>query len=509
MNSLTSSIWVVDSRTWTLCSLQDAIETSQPPSGWLFTPQSGELPKVWIESINTLTHMSYPESAFEILKLFPIWLSDEELKEVIEQAYGKQWYSEDITPVTPLWSDTNLFSLHLGMGPTFAFKNVALELVPRIIAKLSKGKSLTALGASSGDTINAAHFWVDGTSIDSIFLLPAEGPSEIQTLQALANKIENAVTILIEWDFDTAQAHIKTFNSPKYAEFKAKYNTISFNSIQILRIISQIVYYFRAYAQLVKNSTIQNGNPVDFSVPSGNFGDALAGFYAREMWLPIRKINIATNENDILHRFLETWIYEPKRKDDGSRADAIKTMAPSQDITVSSNFERVLFWASGDNVEHIKTWMENLKTTGKFEVDSQTLARLKDIFTSSRTSDREIGTTQIAVWKQHWKIIDPHTATWVFPYLWKKADIPTIFLETAHPIQFPASKYLPDSWIPDFENWAVSHGSEDDRAMVKYVDWLRGYEPVEWVDYFISGPAESEVYETVLKAMSVLKQRNL
>lgn len=497
---------VIDSRTGNEATLPDAIKTSQPLSGWLFTPKNDTLPAINPEEISQMADMDYQTLALNILSRFDLWISQEELKEAIGQAYGDQWYSKDITPVTPLWKGTNLHSLHLGMWPTFAFKNVALELVPRIIGKLSKGKQLTAIGASSGDTINAAHFWVDGTNIDSVFLLPYEGPSEVQTLQATSSRIKNAITILIKWDFDTAQAHIKTFNGPEYADFKEKHNTLSFNSIQILRIISQIVYYFRAYSQLIQQGVIQNGDPIDFSVPSGNFGDALAGFYAREMGLPIRKINIATNENDILHRFLKTGIYEPVRKEDGTRADAVKTMAPSQDITVSSNFERVLFWACND-AGKIQKWMDDLKKTGKFEADTETLTKLKTVFTSSSTNDEWIRAMQIQVWKEHGKIIDPHTATGVFPYAVRKPDVPTVFLETAHPIQFPASKYLQGSGVPDFESWAKEHGNDNDQAMVEYVNSLRAYTPVEGEDYLVSWPTEAEVFATIQKALTILEAR--
>lgn len=210
------------------------------------------------------------------------------------------------------------------------------------------GKLMTILGASSGDTINAAHHGVKGLddAFKSIFFLGGK-PSEIQTLQAKFHGIPNAHSILApNSDFDSLQSFVKLMNSESEAEFKSEHNLVTFNSIQILRVLAQIVYYFRAYSTLVQREEVKPGKEIDVSIPSGNFGNALAALYARDMGVPIRKINIATNRNDILARFLATGTYTPLKEADGRRSKALITEAPSQDITIASNFERALCWAT-------------------------------------------------------------------------------------------------------------------------------------------------------------------
>lgn len=406
-------------------------------------PRNESMPQVNAQEMQQMIESSYQDTADTVLGKFELGLSPADLKTVIDRAYGDQWHNKEITPLRRLDMSKNLHILELGHGPTFAFKNVALELLGRYLDMVNT-ETLRALGASSGDTINAAHYAVNGSKhLSSIFLLPDSGPSNVQMLQALANDIRNAMTILVSGDFDITQAAIKKFNSPEYAEFKKANNFISFNSIQILRLLAQVVYYFRAYAQMVKMQAIRQGDEIDFSVPSGNFGDALAGHWAREMGLPIRKINVATNENDVLHRFLETGVYRPQQAPDGTRARAIKTRAPSQDITISSNFERALFWACNGNSSRVRGWMQDLEKHGLFRVDSSTLGKLRTLFTSSRASDENILATQRCVWNEGKQLIDGHTATGIFPYLLEQPNIPTVCLSTSHPIQFTSPEGIP------------------------------------------------------------------
>jgi threonine synthase len=486
---------VVDSRWDNKSSLPSAIETSQPYSGGLWTPQNGSLQSISLQYLNQMSKSTYQQVAFMVLRNFDFW-TNIDLKQIIDPAYGNQWHHSDITPVKQL--DDNLFSLHLGYGPTLAFKNAALEFLPRILQAMTQNKVLTVLGASSGDTINAAHHGVKGTSIRSIFMLPNSGPSEVQRLQAVNGIVDNpnAFTILADAPFDPLQDVVKRINSSEYADFKADHNITSFNSINIARILAQVVYYFRGYTQLIKLGKIKAGDLVNFSVPSGNFWDALAGLYAREMGLPIAKINVATNENDMLHKFFQTGIYEPPRQ---NGKDFVQTTnAPSQDIAKSSNFERALFWATGWDYTKISKWFAELKTEGKFQVDNETLSKLREVFTSSTSTDSE----RLDIIKEmnsryeHW--VDPHTATWLYPILngdfWK--DIPTIFLETSHIAQF--GKELRDQWI------IVPWMDEFDKTLTA----IKSNTPQEWVHYLKTSWDFDDIFRAVQKAIQILDARN-
>lgn len=487
---------VVDSRTSQEVDLKIAIETSQPTSGGLWTPKNNYFPRISLEEINEISEKTYQETAFSILRNFDFGISLEELEQIIDEAYGDQWHHSDITPVKQMGED-NLFSLHLGYGPTLAFKNAALEFLPRILQAMTQNKALTVLGASSWDTINAAHHGVKGTSIRSIFMLPNSGPSEVQRLQAtygITNN-PNAFTILADAPFDPLQDVVKKINSQKYADFKAEHNITSFNSINIARILAQVVYYFRGYTQLIKLGKIRAGDFVNFSVPSGNFWDALAGLYAREMGLPIAKINVATNENEMLHRFFQTGIYEPPRHEDKDFVQV--TNAPSQDIAKSSNFERALFWATGGDYQRISKWFQELKTNGKFQVDDKTLSNLKEVFTSSTSTDEWRLNIIREMNIRYGHGIDPHTATGVFPILhWEFGnDFPTIFLETSHIAQF--GKELRDQWI------IVPGMDEFDNTL----DAMKKNTPQEWVHYLKTSWDFNDIFSVVQKAIQILDAR--
>jgi len=279
-------------------------------------------------------------------------------------------------------------------------------------------RTLHVLGASSGDTINAAHSGVKGTNINSMFMLPNTGPSYVQALQA-KNGISdnpNALTLLADKPFDPLQDIVKKINGPEYQDFKEEHGITSFNSINIARILAQVVYYFRAYGQLLKNGTIENGEEIVFSVPSGNFGDALAGYYAKKMGVPIKEIHVATNENNMLERFFNTGIYEPPKDADGQdRVDV--TNAPSMDIAKSSNFERMLFDITGGDYKKVQQWYKDLQETGSFQVDDETLGKIQEIFSSSSSTDAERLDTIREMSETYNHGIDPHTASGVHPFL--------------------------------------------------------------------------------------------
>lgn len=411
-------------------SLKNAILKSQPADRGLYV--FSEFPKLEPSEFQKLRNLSYPKLAKVILGKFDFGLSSEEFNQIIDSAYGNQWDTDEIIPVTKLGA--NEYLLELYHGPTQAFKDVALQFLPRILSAYRQpNEILRALGVSSGDTISAAHFGIGNVDgLQSYFLLPKNGPSEIQRLQAIAHGFKNVITILIEGSFDDGQKAIKEIlTNSKYAEMKKANNFISLNSINIARILAQIVYYFHAYLDLTKKRVIENGDLINFSIPSGNFGDALAGVYAHKMGLPMNKINVATNTNDVLHKFLQTGKYTP-----GS--ELIQTLAPSQDIIVASNFERMIFEIVQDS-QRVITLMNNLNQKGYFEVTLGELKQFKKILESSSTNDQEINQIISDVYQRTKQVIDPHTATGVHGggvVFGRNPQTPTVYLATAEHIKF-------------------------------------------------------------------------
>jgi threonine synthase len=489
-------IKVLDSRWDNSASLSNAIQTSQPLSGGLWTPQNGSLNIITPQYLNQMSRVTYQQVAFMVLRNFDFWIDSSKLKQIIDEAYGDQWHHSDITPVKQMGND-DIFSLHLWYGPTFAFKNAALEFLPRLLQAITKEKTFTVLGASSGDTINAAHHGVKGTSIRSIFMLPNSGPSEVQRLQAVNGIVANpnAFTILADAPFDPLQDVVKRINSSEYTDFKADHNITSFNSINIARILAQVVYYFRGYTQLIKLGKIKAGDFVNFSVPSGNFWDALAGLYAREMGLPIAKINVATNENDMLDKFFKTGTYQPPKHEGKDFVQV--TNAPSQDIAKSSNFERALFWACDGDFSMIQDFYQSLAKNWYFKVPKNTLNKLKEVFTSSTSTDEQrfhIIKTMANAYR-HW--VDPHTATWLYPILnwnfWQ--GIPTIFLETSHVAQFWAelkSQWIIVPWMDEFD---------------KTLDAMKSSTPQEWVHFLKTSWDFDDIFTKVQEAIQILDAR--
>ncbi len=462
-----------DSRSNETSTLSNAIQTSQPLSGWLWCIT--DFPQVNLENIQNLVWKSYQELAYDVLSRYDFWVTNEELKDIINEAYWPQWHRKEITPVKQIW-DTNLYSLHLWYWPTFAFKNIALEFLPRLLSVLAKWKTINVLWASSWDTINAAHSWVKWTNIRSIFMLPSTWPSKVQRLQAVNGIVNNpnAITLLADVPFDPLQDIVKKINWPEFADFKAEHNITSFNSINIARILAQVAYYFRAYTELLKNNNIKNWDDVIFSVPSGNFWDALAWYYAKKMWLPISKILVATNENDMLDNFFKTWIYEPPKKE---WKDFVQvTNSPSMDIAKSSNFERMLFDVCWFDFVKIKWFYDSLAKNWRFQVDSETLTKIQQIFISSSSTDEE----RLEVIKDFWKTynhwIDPHTAAAVVPWIKNehilKWNTPVIFLETSHVAQFASElkeKWVIVPWMDEFNSVLDAMNKSNTREWIDFI----------------------------------------
>lgn len=481
---------IYDSRTGQESTVENAILTSQPQTGGLYSFFEGQLPRMSLDEIQEMVGRSYQDTALMVLSRYNLGVSNKHLYgEIIQPAYSHQWHNPAITPVKTL--DKNLHGLNLGCWPTFAFKNVALEFLPRLLSLLTQGKIINVLGASSGDTINAAHHGVKWTSINSIFGIPEVWPFEVQMMLAKNGIVDNpnAFTLIAQWlKFDDLQAAIIRINTAEFADFKAEHNITSFNSINIARILAQIVYYFRAYAELIKTWKIENGQEVVFSVPSGNFGNALAGLYAREMGLPIASINVATNENDMLHEFFLSGIYKPKT--------VITTNAPSQDISKSNNFERAILWACWDPAK-VAAWYKELKDTWSFKVDPRTFSKLQSVFTSSTsTNDERLHAIEVMA-NEYGHGIDFHSATAYHPHLMGEFDesVPVIGVETSHPTQ--VREGLTDHGI------AVPGIDEHDETL----DAMRKQNPVEGKHYITTGGGFDQIFKDVKRALEIVKAR--
>jgi len=326
------------------------------------------------------------------------------------------------------------YILELFHGPTYSFKDVALQFLGNlfefILAK--RNSTVTVVGATSGDTGSAAIFGLKGKqNVDVFILFPKGRVSRIQELQMTSVLDSNIHNISISGTFDDAQSIVKGLFGD--LEFKKKHHLAAINSINWSRILSQTVYYFYAYFRVqgdLKRSGEHQGARLYFSVPTGNFGDVLAGFYAKQMGLPISLI-AATNENDIIHRFFDKGEYH--------RADAVvSTCSPSMDIQVASNFERYLFHLTGSDPKRLHEWMNMFHTTGKLYVGGDELVRAKGEMSSYSVKHDEIISTIQTVYKAHKYVVDPHTAIGICAadHIVEKGKAYAVCLATAHPAKF-------------------------------------------------------------------------
>ncbi len=348
-----------------------------------------------------------------------------ELRRMIDAAYAT-FRHPAVTPLTQL--DTNLFVLELFHGPTLAFKDVAMQLLGRMMdaALKAKGRRATIVGATSGDTGAAAIDAFRGLSQVDVFILYPNGRvSDVQRRQMTTLEDDNVHTIAIEGTFDDCQAVVKgLFN---HHAFRDEVGLSGVNSINWARIVAQITYYFVAGAVLGAPH-----RPVSFAVPTGNFGDILAGHYAKAMGLPVERLVIATNENDILDRCLKTGRYEME----GVRP----TQSPSMDIQISSNFERLLFGAYDRDTAALRGLMGNLNQSRQFTITDRALAHIRADFDSGRVDEAATQAEMTHTYKATGHNLDPHTAIGVAAArkaLERNPSVPMVALGTAHPAKFP------------------------------------------------------------------------
>ena len=381
--------------------------------------------------LEKLLNKSYTEIALEVLKLF-FSFDEKKLKSVIEKAYSKFSTSK----VTPLVELKKSYILELFHGPTSAFKDVALTLLPHLIQLALEGtnQEILVLTATSGDTGKAAlEGFKDVKQTEIIVFYPKNGVSKVQELQMRTQEGKNTKVCAIEGNFDDAQTGVKNIFLDENLQKKLGDKKFSSaNSINIGRLTPQIVYYIVSYVELVKNNKIKMGDKINFVVPTGNFGDILAGYYAKKLGLPVNKFICASNNNNVLYDFLTTGTYDRNR-------EFLKTISPSMDILISSNLERLLYDLSGADDKYIKSLMEDLNKNGKYQVNDEILKKIKEQFGAGYATDEETAKTIKKVWEEEKYLLDPHTAVAYKVMLEQNLSEPTVVLSTASPYKFCAS----------------------------------------------------------------------
>ncbi len=407
----------------------DVLISGLAPDGGLMLPE--RYPKVTDAQLTAWRSLSYADLAYEILSLFASDIPAADLKALTHAAYTKEVFgSTDITPLKTL--APNLHIQGLSNGPTLAFKDCAMQYLGHAFEYVlrKRGERLTILGATSGDTGSAAEYAMRGKERIEVFMLsPAGRMSAFQRAQMYSLTDANIHNLAIEGVFDDCQDIVKAISSD--LPFKAKHNIGTVNSINWGRISAQVVYYFKGYFAATQTNT----QKVSFAVPSGNFGNILAGHIAREMGCPIDTLVLATNENNVLAEFFQTGIYRPR-----SAANTFETSSPSMDISKASNFERFVFDLFGRDPMRLAGLWKQLEQNGFFDVSAtaefkQHRARFGFVSGTSTHADR-LATIK-KVWDAHKVMIDTHTAD-AMKCAWQAADArtPMIVLETALPVKF-------------------------------------------------------------------------
>lgn len=420
-----------------IVTASQAIVQGLASDGGLFVPET--IPNVTVSEIEALCKMDYRERAVAIMSMYLDEFSQDELRSFVRDAYADNYDTSEIAPTTFLNDNTAV--LELWHGPTCAFKDMALQMLPRLLTaslkKLGENRKVCILVATSGDTGKAAlegFADVEGTSI--VVFYPRDGVSDVQKLQMTTQCGKNVFVSAVEGNFDDAQTGVKMIFSDR--EFAKKLDDkgvflSSANSINWGRLLPQLVYYFSAYCDYVNSGKIKMGDEIDFCVPTGNFGDIFAGWYAKKMGLPVRRLICASNRNNVLTDFINTGVYDRKR-------EFFATISPSMDILVSSNLERLLFMLSDDN--SVNTWMNELKTIGKYDVGAKVLADVQTDFDGGFTSDIDAKACISKLFKDTGYLMDTHTAdAYAVLSNMRKSGVtfPTVIVSTASPYKFADS----------------------------------------------------------------------
>lgn len=405
--------------------------------GGLFVPTS--IPKLNV-SFDELSNMSYKETAYVVMKEFLTDFTEEELKACIDKAYDSKFDTEEIAPLVKA---EGAYYLELFHGATIAFKDMALSILPHLLttsAKKNQVKNeIVILTATSGDTGKAALAGfadVPGTRI--VVFYPKGGVSPIQEKQMVTQKGDNTFVVGIHGNFDQAQSGVKAIFADKELAKemdKAGFQFSSANSINIGRLVPQVVYYVYAYSKLLANGEIKSGERINVVVPTGNFGNILAAYYAKNMGLPIDKLICASNDNKVLYDFFTTGTYDKNR-------EFILTTSPSMDILISSNLERLIYKIAGNDSDKNRDLMKALNTVGKYEITDEMKAELKDFYGNYAT-EAETAAVIKEIYEATGYVIDTHTAVAAVVHKKYLADTqdntPCVIASTASPFKFTRS----------------------------------------------------------------------
>lgn len=402
-------------------NFKDAVMMGLADDGGLLLPES--IPSLSPGDIAALTKMAYPDLAFRIISMFAGNIPATDLKQLIDKSYQTFSHSE----VAPVVHKDGIYILELFHGPTLAFKDIALQFLGNMFEYLLKqsGAHMNILGATSGDTGSAAIYGVRGKENINIFIMhPHQRVSPIQELQMTTVTDPNVFNLAIRGTFDDGQRIVKEIFGD--LEFKNSMSLGAVNSINWARVLAQVVYYFYAFGRVQRATNCQE---VYFSVPTGNFGDIFAGYIAKRMGLPIRRLILATNENDILTRFINQGDY--------STAQVVPTPSPSMDIQLASNFERYLFYLFNQDHARVRDAMAELATNGCLKFGAEDMARVGNDFLAGSATRQETLDTIQEFHKATGYTLDPHTAVGV--KVGKEltgGEVPLICLSTAHPAKF-------------------------------------------------------------------------
>ena len=413
-------------------SFEEAMMTGLARDGGLYLPET--VPTMAPDEIAGLAGLRYEEVAFRVMRPFiGDAFTDAEFRALIDRAYAGFGHAAR-APLVQL--APNHFLLELFHGPTLAFKDFAMQLIGQLMqAALERsGQRITIVGATSGDTGSAAIEAFKGLdNVDVFILFPHGRVSEVQRRQMTTAAEGNVHALAVDGDFDTCQARLKDmFND---FAFRDAVGLAGVNSINWARVLAQVVYYFTAAVSL--------GAPhrkIGFTVPTGNFGDIFAGFIAREMGLPVDRLVIATNQNDILHRTLETGAQVTQ--------GVTPSISPSMDIQVSSNFERALFWAYGRDGAVVSEQMDDLRAKGRFTISQGAIDFLRGAFASGRASEAETLATIAGIARTTGEVLCPHSAVGVKVAADHLGAVPMVTLATAHPAKFPEAVHRATGMLP-------------------------------------------------------------
>ena len=422
-------------------SSAEAIVAGISRDGGLFVPN--EIPKLTEDEIKSLGGMSYCERAVAVFSKYLTDFTPEEIKNCVNSAYSSgSFETENVMELKTLRDGEHI--LELWHGPTCAFKDMALQILPHLlitsVRKTGTDKTVCILVATSGDTGKAAlEGFKDAPGTKILVFYPENGVSAMQKLQMITQEGQNVGVCAIKGNFDDAQTGVKKiFTDPAVAE-KLSDNGIMFssaNSINWGRLAPQIVYYVSSYAQLVHDGKISFGDPINVCVPTGNFGNILAAYYAKLMGIPVAKLICASNSNNVLTDFLRTGVYDRNRK-------FYTTISPSMDILVSSNLERLLYHLSGCDDEYVRSLFADLAATGRFEVNDDIKQKLRDLFYADFCTEDETKSAIKSTKKDYAYTIDTHTAVAVGVYDKYTAatsdNTPCVIASTASPYKFPAA----------------------------------------------------------------------